>query len=205
MQKVEGPVLDVLLDYKRQGIIKHLGLGGTCTTEMAHLVRSGKFDVVLTAFNYSLLYREAEDTVIKAAKENGLGIIVGSPLQQGGFAKKYDAVYDDSVYWLHPARRQQLLDLYALSDDIKMSLPEMAIRFVLSNHDVHTVLMGARTVSEIEENVAAVAKGDLPSDVMARLDEIASRVPFRPYEEPNGLGSRLGNPGGYKGPGSLNY
>jgi len=54
---VEGPVLDLMLDLKKQGLIGHLGLGGTTAYELAHIIRSGHFDVVLTAFNYSLLWR----------------------------------------------------------------------------------------------------------------------------------------------------
>ena len=54
-----GPVLDVLDELKKSGVIRYTGLGGTSAYQMARLVRTGKFDVVLTAFNYSLLWREA--------------------------------------------------------------------------------------------------------------------------------------------------
>jgi hypothetical protein len=47
--------------------------------------------------------------------------------------------------------------------------------------------MGARSEQEVEQNVASVEKGPLPTDVLARLDEIATMVPFRPFEEPFGL------------------
>ena len=57
--------------------------------------------------------------------------------------------------------------------------------------------MGARSAEEVEQNVAAVEKGPLPTDVLARLDEIAAMVPFRPFEEPFGL--PFERP--YKGPG----
>jgi aryl-alcohol dehydrogenase-like predicted oxidoreductase len=205
MLKVEGPVLDVLTDYKEQGIIKGIGLGGTSVTELSHLVKSGKFDVVLTAFNYSILYREASDVIIDEAHRLGMGVISGSPLQQGGLATKYDAVYDESVYWLHPKRRQQLKDLYALCDDLNMTVADMAIRFVASNPKVDTILMGARNVTELEQNVASIEAGPLPAEVLARLDEIAAVLPCRPYEEPSGMGLRLSSPGDYKGPGNLHY
>jgi aryl-alcohol dehydrogenase-like predicted oxidoreductase len=68
---------------------------------------------------------------------------------------------------------------------------------VLSNPAVSTVLMGARNVQEVEANVRAAEAGPLPPDVLARLDEIAAMVPFRPYEEPFGL--PFGRP--YRGPG----
>ena len=44
--------------------------------------------------------------------------------------------------------------------------------------------MGARSQAEVEENAAAVANGPLSSEVLARLDQIAAMVPFRPCEEP---------------------
>ncbi len=205
MAAVEGPVLEVLGECKERGLIKHIGLGGTGVTEMHHLIRSGKFDVVLTAFNYSILYREAEELVISEAKRQGMGVVAGSPLQQGGLATKYDVIYDDSIYWLHPLRRQQFKDLYALCDELGMTIADMAVRFVVSNPNIDTLLMGARNVQEVEQNVASIETGPLPDDVLARLDEIAAVLPYRPYEEPSGMGYRLSSPGEYKGPGHVNY
>jgi aryl-alcohol dehydrogenase-like predicted oxidoreductase len=68
-----------------------------------------------------------------------------------------------------------------------MPLAELAIRFVVSNPHVDTILMGARSEWEVEANVASVEKGPLPADVLERLDEIAAMVPFRPFCEPFGF------------------
>lgn len=199
--EVNGPVLEVLQDLKKQGLIKYLGLGGTATSELAQLIRSGKFDVVLTAYNYSLLWREAALEVIPAAKEKKMGIIAGSPLQQGALARKYEGAVSDKTYWLSKVRRDQFKKLYAFVDECGLSLPELALRFVISNPDIHSVLMGARSPEEVEANVRIVEKGPLPKDILKKLDEIAALVPFRPFNEPFGLGWIIGNPSGYKGPG----
>lgn len=201
-EDVNGPVLDLCEQLRSEGVIKFIGLGGTTVYELAHLCRSGKFDVVLTAFNYSILYREAGDAVLPAAREQNMGVIAGSPLQQGALAKKYpDAIDDASVYWLSEPRREQFRKLYAFVDECGMELPELAIRFVISNPNVDCVLMGARSQQEVEQNVASVEKGPLPDDVLARLDEIAAMVPYRPFCEPFGMGGRLAWPKAYKGPG----
>jgi aryl-alcohol dehydrogenase-like predicted oxidoreductase len=196
-ESFRGPVLDVLDELKRAGTIRFTGLGGTTAYELPHIIRTGRFDVVLTAFNYSLLWREAESAVLPAAQEQGMGIIVGSPLQQGALARRYDAEVNAGGRWLSPPRRKQYRALYALLDELGLPIAEAGLRFVLSNPAVHCTLMGARTPQEVEQNVAAVAKGPLPADVLARLDEIAAMVPFRPFEEPFGL--PFGRP--YKGPG----
>lgn len=204
MVKVEGPVLDLLGELKAEGKIRYTGLGGTTTTEMAHLCRSGKFDVVLTAFNYSLLYREAALEVIPAAKAAGMGIIVGSPLQQGALACRYDEqLKSPAAYWISKMRREQFQKLYAFCDESGQSLPELGIRFVLSNPDIHCVLMGARSATEVEQNSVAANAGPLSADMLKRLAEIAAMVPYRPLGEPFGIGWLLGNPAGYKGSGQV--
>ena len=199
-EDINGPVLELLHDLRKQGVIKYLGLGGTTAYEMAHLVRSGKFDVVLTAFNYSLLWREAAMEVIPAAKEQKMGIITGSPLQQGGLSRRYDQAVNKGAPWLSRARQEQFKKLYALLDECGIPLPELGLRFVISNPDIHCVLMGARSVAEVEQNVAAIEKGPLPQVLLNKLDDIAALVPYRPFEEPFGMG-RLGAPQDYKGAG----
>jgi aryl-alcohol dehydrogenase-like predicted oxidoreductase len=192
-----GPVLDVLDELKAAGTIRFTGLGGTTAYTLPHIIETGCFDVVLTAFNYSLLWREAEIAVLPAAKAQGMGIVIGSPLQQGALANRYDEEINGGVAWLSPPRRAQYRALYAFLDELDMPIAELALRFVISNPDITCTLMGARSADEVEQNVAAVEKGPLPADVLARLDEIAAMVPFRPFEEPFGL--PFERP--YKGPG----
>ncbi len=183
----DGPVMEVLAELKAAGVVKYLGVGGTTAYELARIIDTGYFDVVLTAFNYSALWREAEIAVLPAAQAQGMGIVIGSPLQQGALARRYDDEVNHGARWLSPPRRRQFRALYAFLDEIGMSLPELGLRFVLSNPDVHCALTGPRSPREVEENVAAAEKGPLPVDIIERLNEIAALVPFRPFEEPFGL------------------
>lgn len=182
-----GPVCEVLEDLKQRGVIRYTGLGGTTVYQMAHIVEKGNYDVLLTAFNYSLLFREAGETLIPAAKAKGMGVVAGSPLQQGWFSTRYtEIIRGDPPAWLAPQRAGQLLQLYDLSDQTGISVPELALRFVLSNPLIDTTLMGPRSRQEVELNMAAAERGPLPADILAELDEIAAGVPFRPCEEPFG-------------------
>ncbi|NCO89860.1 MAG: aldo/keto reductase [Armatimonadetes bacterium CG_4_10_14_3_um_filter_66_18] len=192
-----GPVTEYIAELKREGLIRHTGLGGTTPYVMARICATGQYDVVLTAFNYSLLWREAELAVIPVAKQQNMGIVIGSPLQQGWLARRFDEQIANPPAWLAPPRRDQFAALYDLLDELGMPITDLAIRWVISNPDLTTTLMGARSVQEVEMNVAAVEAGPLPADVLARLDEIGARVPFRPHDEP--FGCRFGSD--YRGPG----
>jgi aryl-alcohol dehydrogenase-like predicted oxidoreductase len=195
--EIYGPVLEVLDELKKSGVIKYTGLGGTTAYEMTRIINTGKFDILLTAFNYSLLWREAEIEVLPAAKRHNMGIVIGSPLQQGALARRYDEEIHHGATWLSSPRRAQYKALYHLLDEIGISVSELAIRFVISNPDITATLMGARSAEEVELNVAAVNNGPLPENIIKRINEIAAMVPFRPFEEPFTL------PFGrnYKGPG----
>jgi aryl-alcohol dehydrogenase-like predicted oxidoreductase len=197
LDNFHGPVNEVLDELKAEGLIRFTGLGGTTAYEMVPIVATGRYDVLLTAFNYSLLWREATIALLPEAKRQNMGIVIGSPLQQGALARRYDQEIQAGARWLSPPRREQYRRLYAYLDELGMSLPELALRFVISNPDISTTLMGARSVAEVEANVQAVAQGPLPPEILARLQEIADLVPFRPFEEPFGL--PFGRP--YRGPG----
>jgi aryl-alcohol dehydrogenase-like predicted oxidoreductase len=197
-----GPVVEVLEDLKRRGLVRFSGLGGTTATEMAHYLRSGRFDVVLTAFNYSALFREAGNEVLPVARERNLGVVLGSVLQQGALGRRYDAVVRARPCWLSRARQEQFLALYQFLDELGMSIVELCLRFAIANADAGTVLIGPKTAAQVEQSVAAVARGPLPADVVTQLDRIAALVPFRPFEEPMIL--PLSNPRSYYGPGMAN-
>jgi aryl-alcohol dehydrogenase-like predicted oxidoreductase len=197
-----GPVIEVMEELKQKGLIRFTGLGGTTVTEMAHLVRSSRFDVVLTAFNFSALFREAAQEVLPAAKACSMGIVLGSVLQQGALGRRYDDVVRSKPVWLSRVRQEQLLAFYQLLDELGMSIIEVALRFAISCADASTVLIGPKTAAQVEQSVAAVAQGPLPADVLARLDTLAVMVPYRPFEEPMIL--PLNKPHSYWGPGMAN-
>ena len=181
---LDGPVLELMDELKVAGKIRFSGLAGTTVTEMTSLVQSNRFDVVLTAFNYNVLYREANVSLIPSAVERDMGIVLGSVLGQGFLTRRADDEVRAKPNWLAVARQQQFLAYYKLLDESGMSAAEMCLRFAISNPDVSTIPIGCKTVKHVEASVAAVENGPLPLDILNRLDEIAEMVPARPYEEP---------------------
>ena len=181
---LDGPALQLMDELKAAGKIRYNGLAGTTVTEMTALVHSNRFDVVLTAFNYNVLFREAKETVIDAAKQRDMGIVLGSSLGQGFLTRRADQEVAAKPLWLATARQRQLLAYYKLLDESDLSAVEMCLRFAISDPDISTVPIGCKNVQQLEASVAAVEKGALPNDILNRLDEIAAMMPTRPYEEP---------------------
>lgn len=201
-QRAYGPVIEVLADLKKRGVIKYTGLGGTTTTEMSHYLREGDFDVLLTAFNYSTVFQEAKHELIPEAVNKNMGIILGSVLQQGALGRRYDSVLANKPAWMSKPRQQQLRRFYAILDKHGLPIVEACLRFAISNRDIGTILIGAKTSSQIEESVRAAEKGALPEEILTEINAMADMVPFRPFEEPMIL--PMNKPDTYWGPGLAN-
>ena len=86
-ERFTGPVTELLAALKEEGLVRYTGLGGTTAYELPHIIATGVYDVVLTAFNYSALAR-SRPQVLPAAKSWGWHR--RSPLQQGALARRYD-------------------------------------------------------------------------------------------------------------------
>ena len=179
-----GPVLEVLDQLKEEGIVRYTGLGSTTAYHIEPIIRTGRFDILLTALNYSLLFREAAHCALPAAREHNMGIVIGSPLQMGAYSPANEAEVRRGPAWMSPLRQAQFFALYDYAHEVDIALPELALRFVLSDPRISCALMGARSPGEVEQNVAAVEQGPLSDQVLTHLDEIAAMVPFRPCEEP---------------------
>jgi len=194
---LDGPVLSLMDELKKAGKIRFTGLAGTTVTEMTSLVRSNQFDVVLTAFNYNVLFREAGAELIPAAVERDMGIVLGSVMGQGFLVRRADEEVRKKPMWLATNRQQQLLAYYKLLDESGLSPVEMSLRFAISAPDVSTIPIGCKTTEQLEESVNAVMKGPLSHDILDRLNAIAAMVPNRSFEEPMilPLGKRYDGPG----------
>lgn len=179
-----GPALQLIDELKRAGKIRFCGLAGTTVTELTTLIESNRFDVVLTAFNYNPLFREAESILIPAAIERDMGIVAGSVLGQGFLGRRFDSELARKPIWLAEARRQQFFEYYRLLDETGMTPVQMGIRFAVSNPSISTIPVGCKTMQQLEESVAAANQGALGLDILDELNRIARRLPYRPFEEP---------------------
>jgi D-threo-aldose 1-dehydrogenase len=197
--RFHGPVTELLAELKGEKLIGFTGLAGTTAYELATIIEKTDYDVVLMAFNYSLLWQEALISLIPAARNKGMGIAVGSPLQHGALSRCYTEEVEHGARWMAAPRREQFKRLYRLVADLDMPLAELGLRFVLSHPDVSTVLTGVKSVAELDQNMKAFAAGPLPRPVLDEIRSIASLVPFRPYEEPY----KLPFGSDYKGPGHI--
>ncbi len=139
---------------------------------------------------YNMLVREkVEKEFAPLYKELGYGTTIWSPLASGILTGKYnDGIPDDSRMalkgygWLRKELTEEKIktvrQLKSVSDELGISLPQMAIAWCLKNPNVSTVITGASRVEQVHQNMKALdAVSMLTRDVMGRIDGILGNKP----------------------------
>jgi L-glyceraldehyde 3-phosphate reductase len=133
--------------------------------------------------SYSLLNRWIERELLDVLGRNGVGAIVFSPLGQGLLTDRYlHGVPEDSRVrrgsefgesLLSDERLARVRALNEIATRRGQSLAQLAIAWVLRDARVSSALIGASSVTQLEQNVAALEKLDFTAEELAEIDKYA--------------------------------
>ncbi|MGI5285921.1 L-glyceraldehyde 3-phosphate reductase [Nonomuraea polychroma] len=150
------------------------------TTQAARIMLELGTPLLIHQPSYSMINRWIEDGLLDAVEEAGMGCIVFSPLAQGVLTDRYlDGVPADSraatSRFLSPDRVDAELarDLNEIARGRGQTLAQMALSWTLRDPRVTSVLIGASSVKQLEDNVACVDGPAFTEDELQAIDKIA--------------------------------
>lgn len=139
---------------------------------------------------YNMFHRQRmENEIAPLAKELGLGLTTFSPLHFGILTGKYnDAIPEGSratlekMAWLQDDLTPQRLDIVRIlgvvAADLGITQAQLALAWILRRKVVSSIITGATSISQLEENLAAAdALPLLTDDVLEYIDEILGNNP----------------------------
>jgi D-threo-aldose 1-dehydrogenase len=172
-----GGGIDALLRLKEEGVVRATGLGVRSHDFHRAAIADGRFDVILTFLDYTLLSQTAAPLVQEAA-EAGIGVVIGSALAQGllGAGEALPLRYGKAVRADEPDV-QAALGFRRWAAEHGVTLPALALQWILRNPRVGVVLTGAASPAEIEESARAIGT-PLPAGVWEAWDRRAGAQEF---------------------------
>ncbi|XP_062521595.1 1-deoxyxylulose-5-phosphate synthase YajO-like [Corticium candelabrum] len=199
--------LSTLNDLVRSGKVRYLGLSNVTGWQLQKIIETTKtkgYEPFSTLqIQYSLLCREIEWELQEVCRREGLGILPWSPLKGGYLTGKIArgfAPEDSRVAWSEKELKNRPIEaapslstfaddervwktidsLEAVAAETSKSMPQIALKWLLQQDMVSSVIIGAKKMEQLVENMGA---GDdswtLSEDQLGRLND-ASAVPV-PY------------------------
>jgi D-threo-aldose 1-dehydrogenase len=165
----KGMALETLKKLKKEGVIGAIGLASLWLDYQAYCVDRGGFDVILTFNRYGLLWRDAQFQIFPFCRKHQVGIIQGTPFHHGILSGPHREWVENPPEWMNHLEHERYSKLLEIHEQSGLSFAELALRFILENDDIGTVIQGAATVEELEANVACSDLGPLPQDISTKI------------------------------------
>jgi len=184
--------LRALEDVVRSGKVRYVGCSNFLAYQVARaLGRSEalgivRFDSVQPRYN--LLFREPERELLPLCAEEGIGVIPYNPIAGGLLSGKHTNAapppegtrftlgtaasrYQDR-YW-HEGMFEAVERMRPLAGQADMSLPQMAVAWVLANPAITAPIIGASRPEQLNDTLAAVER-PLPAGLKQELDDLTA-------------------------------
>ncbi len=173
-----GEAYPVLARLRSEGVIGAIGVGMNQPEIPTRFVRETDIDVVLIAGRWSLLDRSAGVELLPECERRRVRVVVGGVFNSGILADPRPGTTFD----YRPATNDQVetaLQLRRVCESRGVPLIAAALHFPFRHPAVTGVLIGARSVAELDANFAA-ASVEIPDDLWATLDRVLGGKDTRP-------------------------
>ncbi|MBO3662598.1 aldo/keto reductase family protein [Microbacterium stercoris] len=185
--------MQAFADIVRQGKALYIGVSEWTAEQLREghaLAKQLGFQLVSNQPQYSMLHRVIEGKVVPASEELGISQIVWSPMAQGVLSGKYlpgqpvpegsratDEKSGASFIkgWLRDEVLTAVQNLKPLAEQAGLTMPQLAIAWVLQNQNVAAALVGASRPEQLKDTVKASGV-KLEADLMKAIDEALSGV-----------------------------
>src|SRR5438552_7315352 len=177
------------------GKARYVGIssyGPRQTEEAAAILRPLGTPLLIHQPSYSMLNRWIEHELLDVLEREGIGAIVFSPLAQGLLTDRYlEGVQEDSrvrrgnYFSADLLTEENLTRARALNEIASrrgQTLAQLAIAWVLRDGRVTSALLGASSVPQLEQNVAALQRLDFDADELAEIDRHAQEGDINLWE-----------------------
>lgn len=179
----------------RQGKVRYIGLSNFAAWQIA--VANGVADKMNTErfcsaqIYYSLVGRDVERGILPALDHLGMGTMIYSPLASGFLSGKYTGSGNEtgrrSAIAFPPVDQDKGDEVVYVLRDIGekrgLSPAQIALSWVLHQKGVTSVIVGARKISQLEDNLAAYDI-KLTEEELNKLDEVSALTPQYPEWQP---------------------
>ena len=167
LEHLQSPgILACLEEAKQQGKVRFVGASCYGVEVPLAVLEQPLFRVLQAPFN--LLDQKMNREGFPSAAAHNVGVVVRSAYLRGVLTQQVHSIPER----LAPLRPRALQALNLLGHEVS-SLAEAALRFSLSLSAVSSVLIGVKTVAELEANLADASQGVLPDEFMPQLQALS--------------------------------
>lgn len=153
-----GDGLEGLKKAQKAGKIRFISLSADGDTALK-AIEIGEYDTL--QLTYNVLQQEPAE-VIAAAREKDMGIIIKGPIANAIYEQSHPNENNAKTWY----NARSILAPEVIGD---MSRVEASLRWLLSDPEVHTAIVGTTNINHFNDNLAGTERGQLPDEMLSEI------------------------------------
>ena len=178
--------MQALIDIVKQGKALYVGISKYPpeeTVKAYKLLKAQGVPCLIHQDKYNLLVRSVEKEILPITEKEGVGFIAFSPLAQGLLTNKYlhDIPKNSRAAKTHGFLQkseitkelvQKMNDLNQIAESRGQSLAEMSLAWILKDHRVTSVIVGASSTDQLKNNLHSLRNCSFSEEELKQIDDI---------------------------------
>lgn len=188
--------MQALIDIVHQGKALYVGISKyppALQQKCYDILAEAHVPCLISQYPYSMFNRIVETDTIEIAAKNGSGFICFSPLAQGLLTEKYlKGIPQDSraakstgflqVNEVTPERVEAARKLKDIAERRGQTLPQMALAWILRDNRITSVIVGASSVKQLDNNLHALDNLTFTTEDLAEIEDILKDPALQMYK-----------------------
>ncbi|WP_271765905.1 aldo/keto reductase [Aquimarina algiphila] len=167
-------VIETLLEFKSQGLVKELGVGGNPNSTFMPYVKKKYFTVVSGFLKMDACNLSVFDGEIQQYKKEGIAYYAASALHFSLLGNRFKKYQNDGAdgEWITESDLLNARKVKAIADKQEMSLATLAQRYLFSIKEADRVVMGAKNLTQIKSTIHDWKLGKLDQETFEEVSKV---------------------------------
>ncbi len=168
-EKETERILYKLVQFKKEGYAKKIGLGGNSPDWFKKYITGEVFDVVMEFNRLNVCCMDALYYSLPYYKSKGIEFFVASPLYMGLMGNRFEEYTMSPPDWLGKSSIKKAEKVKMIADSYQMSLASVAHRFLLSVPENFKIVIGPKNSYQLSQTIFDLRRGPLPDDLVKEI------------------------------------
>lgn len=169
-------VLNKLIQFKKEGYAKKIGLGGNSPDWFKKYITGDVFDVVMEHNRLNVCCMNALYSSLPDCKFKGIDFYVASPLYMGLLGNRFEEYTASPPGWLKKNIIKKAEQIKMIADRHQLSISSLAHRFLLSVPENFKIVIGPKGPHQLNQTVIDFKEGPLPEKILEEIKNLKNHI-----------------------------
>lgn len=180
---IDDPIdetIDAFETLKREGLIRAYGISSIRPNVIREYVKRANIDAVM--MQYNIFDRRPEEAILSLLESEGISVLARGPLAQGMLTMNgRNIIFEKGKQGYLDYSTDELLTIFDQLNQLNINLNELALTYILKHPAVSSVVFGASSLKQLQENIAIDLTNPMNDDLYEYIQALTKPITYQQH------------------------